>query len=140
MKREKLTLAVFLIALLFSSMLLAQQNGSSKVNLLDYDDVKGYLNLDIDQQETIEPLIKEIITIKERDEKAIQEMRSNMQSMGMLDPSMREKMMKERAEKQSQIDALIRQVEEALYKTQLEKFNEIEKPNLMSKSKMMNNK
>lgn len=138
MKREKLTLAVFLIALLFSSMLLAQQNGSSKVNLLDYDDVKGYLNLDIDQQETIEPLIKEIITIKEGDAKAIQEMRSNMQSMGMPDPSMREKMMKERSERQNKINRLIKQIEQSLNKKQLEKFDGIEKPNLMDKSKKMN--
>lgn len=138
MKREKLTMAVFLIALLFSSVLLAQQNGSSKVNLLNYDDVKSYLNLDIDQQETIEPLIKEIITIKEGDEKAIQEMRSKMQSMGMPDPLMREKMMKERSEKQNEINGLIKQIEQSLNKEQLEKFDGIEKPNLMDKSKKMN--
>lgn len=138
MKREKLTMDVFLIALLFSSMLLAQQNGSSKVYLLNYDDVKSYLNLDIEQQETIDPLIKIITTIKEQDEKAIQEMRSKMQSMGMPEPSMREKMMKERSERQSKIDKLIKKIEPSLNKKQLEKFNEIGKPNLMNKSKKMN--
>lgn len=138
MKREKLTMAVFLIALLFSSVLTAQQNESANVNLLNFDDVKNYLNLDIDRQETIEPLIKEIITVKEMDEKAIQEMRSKMQSMGMPDPSMREKMMKERSERQNKIDGLIKQIEQSLNKKQLEKFDEIEKPNLMNKSKSMN--
>jgi hypothetical protein len=140
MKREKLTMAAFLIALLFSSVLSAQQNESTKINLLNYDDVKSYLNLDIDQQKTIEPLIKEIITIKEQNEKVIKEMRSKMQSMGMPDPSMREKMMKERAERQSKIDGLIKQIELSLNKKQLEKFNEIEKPNLMNKSKQMGKK
>lgn len=135
MKKAKLTMAVFLIALLFSSVLSAQQNESSKINLLNYDDVKSYLNLDYDQQKTIGPLIKEIITIKKQDEKAIKEMRSKMQSMGMPDPSMREKMMKERFERQNKIDGLIKQIEQSLNKRQLEKFDEIEKPNLMNRSK-----
>ena len=138
MKRENLTMAVFLIALLFSSVLSAQPNASSKVNLLNFDDVISYLNLDIDQQKTIELLIKEIISIIERDEKAMKEMRSKMQSMGIPDPSMREKMMKERSERQNKIDGLIKQIEQSLNKKQLEKFNEIEKPNLMNKSKKMN--
>jgi C4-type Zn-finger protein len=137
MKKTKFTMAVFLIALLFSSVLSARQNDSLKINLLNFDDVKSYLNLDFDQQETIEPLIKEIITIKEQNEKAIKEMRSKMQSMGMPDPSIREKMMKERAERQSKIDGLIKQIEKSLNEKQLEKFDEIEKPNLMNKSKQM---
>lgn len=137
MKRVKLTMAVFLITLLFSSVLSAQQNESTKINLLNYDDVKSYLNLDYDQQKTIEPLIKEIITIKKQDEKAIKEMRSKMQSMGMPDPSMRVKMMKERLERQNKIDGLIKQIEQTLNKKQIEKFNEIEKPNLMNKTKQM---
>jgi len=68
----------------------------------------------------------------------MQDMRSKMLSMGMPDPSMREKMMEERAERQNNIDALIRQIEQSLNKEQIEKFNEIEKPNLMNKSKRMN--
>ncbi len=137
MKREKLMLAAFLTALFFNSSLLAQQNESSKINLLNYDEVKSYLNLDFDQQQSIDSLIKEIITIKEQDEKTIKEMRSKMQSMGMPDPSLRKKMMKERAERQSKIDGLIKQIEQSLNKKQLEKFDEIEKPNLMNKSKQM---
>ncbi|HET55144.1 MAG TPA: hypothetical protein ENN33_07990 [Ignavibacteria bacterium] len=65
-------------------------------------------------------------------------MRSKMQSMDMRDPSMREKMMNERAERESKIDGLIKQIELSLNKKQLEKFNEIEKPNLMNKSRRMN--
>jgi len=68
----------------------------------------------------------------------MQDMRSKMQSMGMRDPSMREKMMNERAERESKIDGLIKQIELSLNKKQLEKFNEIEKPNLMNKSRRMN--
>jgi len=68
----------------------------------------------------------------------MQDMRSKMQSMDMRDPSMREKMMNERAERESKIDGLIKQIELSLNKKQLEKFNEIEKPNLMNKSRRMN--
>lgn len=135
MKREKLTMAVFLIALFFSSVQSVPQTESLKVDLLNYDEVKSFLNLDSTQQKAIEPLIKEIITIKEQDEKAMKEMRSRMQSLGIPDPPMREKMKKERSERQNKIDGLIKQIEQSLNKEQLEKFNEIEKPNLMNKSK-----
>lgn len=139
MKREKLTMDVFLLLLFLSGSLLAQQKEeTSNVNLLNYDDVRSYLNLDIDQQKTIEQLIIDIIAIKEQDEKAIQEMLSKMQSMGMRNPSMREKIMTERAERQNNINGLIKQIEQSLNKGQLEKFNGIEKPNLMNKSKKMN--
>ncbi len=139
MKREKLTMDVFLLLLFLSGSLLAQQKEeTSNVNLLNYDDVRSYLNLDIDQQKTIEQLIIDIIAIKEQDEKAIQEMLSKMQSMGMRNPSMREKIMTERAERQNNINGLIKQIEQSLNKEQLEKFNGIEKPNLMNKSKKMN--
>jgi hypothetical protein len=139
MKREKLTMDVFLLLLFLSGSLLAQQKEeTSNVNLLNYDDVRSYLNLDIDQQKTIEQLIIDIIAIKEQDEKAIQEMLFKMQSMGMRNPSMREKIMTERAERQNNINGLIKQIEQSLNKEQLEKFNGIEKPNLMNKSKKMN--
>ncbi len=138
MKSEKLIMALFLAALLFGSVLSAQQNESSKVNLLNYEEVKSYLKLDLEQQITIKPLINEIKIIIEQSQKIAKEMRSNMQSMGMPDPSMREKMMEERAERQNEINGLIKQIEQSLNKNQLEIFNEIEKPNLMSKSKRMN--
>lgn len=67
MKREKFILTAVLTVLFFSSLLLAQQNGNSaNVSLLNYDEVKNYLNLDFDQQKTIEPLIKEIININQQ--------------------------------------------------------------------------
>lgn len=70
----------------------------------------------------------------------MKDMRSKMQYTSIPDPSMREKMMKERAEKQSQIDAQIRQIEEALNKNQLEKFKFIEKLKLINKSGQMKSK
>ena len=63
-----------------------------------------------------------------------------MQSMGMPDSSLREKMMKERAEKQSKTDELSKKIEESLNKEEIEKFKKIEKPNLMNKSKQMRGK
>ncbi|MBK7105951.1 MAG: hypothetical protein IPH62_11770 [Ignavibacteriae bacterium] len=140
MKRETLTMAVFLIALIFSSVVSAQQNESTKVDLLNFDVVKSYLSLDIDQQKTIEPLINDIIDIKDQADKTRNKMRSNMQSMGTPDPSMREKMMKERSARQNKIDGLIKQIEQLLNKKQLEKFNEIDKPNLIKKSGHMKSK
>lgn len=137
MKREKLNLVVLFAALLFSNVL-AQQDETAKVSLLNYDEVESYLNLSLDQQNSIKPLVKEIVNIKEQDEKAFKELRSKMQSMGKRDPSMREKMMEERSQKQNKIDGLIKQIEQLLNKDQLEKFNKIEKPNLMSNSKRMN--
>jgi len=120
-----------------SSSLFAQQAESSKINLMDYDELNSYLNLDIEQQEIIKPLIDEIKTVKDQDEKTMKDMRSKMQSMGMPDPSLREKMMKERSERQNKIDELTKKMEQSLNKEQIAKFKKIEKPNLMNKSKRM---
>lgn len=138
MKSEKLIMALFLVVLLFNNVLSAQQNESSKISLLNYEEVKSYLKLDPEKQITIKPLINEIKIIIEQSQKAAKEMRSNMQSTGMPNPLMREKMITERAERQNEINGLIKQIEQSLNKEQLEIFNEIEKPNLMSKSKRMN--
>lgn len=139
MKKKNLIHAALIIILIIGNSLFGQQEkDSSKINLTDYDNLKSYLNLSIDQQKIIEPLVTEIQSIIDSDEKAIQDMRSKMQSMGMRDPSMREKMMNERAERESKIDGLVKQIELSLNKKQLEKFNEIEKPNLMNKSRRMN--
>lgn len=137
MTREKLTMVLFLVMLIFNNLLSAQQKESEKISLLNYNKVKSHLNLDSKQQKTIEPSIQEIINIKGQEGKAIQGMRSKMQSTGMPNPSMREKMMKERSERQNKINGLIKQIEQSLNKEQLEKFDEIEKPNLMNKSKQM---
>ncbi|MDP3831903.1 MAG: hypothetical protein Q8Q47_11575 [Ignavibacteriaceae bacterium] len=143
MGRKKIILFALIAILVISGALVAQQDNktpakTSEVNLLNFDEVKSYLNLDAEQQIKIEPLIKKIKSIIEQDEEAIQEIRSQMQSMGMRDPSMREKMMKERSERQDEIDGSIKRTEENLNEKQLEKFNGIEKPNLMDKSKKMN--
>jgi hypothetical protein len=143
MKRKKIILFAFIAILVISGALFAQQDNktlakTSEVNLLNFDEVKSYLNLDAEQQIKIEPLIKKIKSIIEQDEEAIQEIRSQMQSMGMRDPSMREKMMKERSERQDEIDGSIKKIEDNLNESQFDKFKEIEKPNLMDKSKKMN--
>ena len=139
MKKYNLFQIACLTILAVSGTLFAQQE-SSRINLTNYDDVKSYLNLDIDQQQIIEPLVTEIKSIIDSDEKAMQDMRSKMQSMGMPDPSLREKMMKEREERQSKTDELSKKIEQALNKEQIEKFKKIEKPNLMNKSKQMRGK
>ena len=82
-------------------------------------------------------MIKKIKSIIEQDEEAIQGIRSEMQSMGMRDPSMREKMMKERYERQNEINGLIKKTEQNLNESQLDKFKEIEMPNFMNKTKSM---
>jgi hypothetical protein len=143
MKRKKIILFAFIAILVISGALFAQQDNktlakTSEVNLLNFDEVKSYLNLDAEQQIKIEPLIKKIKSIIEQDEEAIQEIRSQMQSMGMRDPSMREKMMKERSERQDEIDGSIKKIEDNLNESQFDKFKEIDKPNLMDKSKKMN--
>lgn len=140
MKREKFILFAFITILVVSGSLFAQQDKkistkTSEIRLLNFDEVKSYLSLDAEQQTKIKPLIKEIKTIIEQNEKAMQDMRSKMQSMGMPDPSLREKMMKDRAEKQDKINGLVMQIEQDLNDDQLVKFKNIEKPNLMSKSK-----
>ena len=135
MKRNNLIKLALITIMAISSSLFAQQAESSKINLMDYDELNSYLNLDIEQQEIIKPLIDEIKTVKDQDEKTMKDMRSKMQSMGMPDPSLREKMMKERAEKQNKINVLVMQIEQALNDKQLVKFKNIEKPDLMSKSK-----
>jgi len=142
MKRERFILFGLITILVISSSLFAQQDKkistkTSDVNLLNFDEVKSYLSLDAEQQTKIEPLIKEIKTIIEQNEKAMQEMRSKIKSMEMPDPSLREKMMKERSERQNKINELIKKIEQALNDEQLVKFKSIEKPNLMSKSKRM---
>jgi len=138
MKRKNfIQLALITILVISSSLFGQQEKESSKINLMDYDDLKSYLNLDIEQQKIIEPLVTEIKSIIDSDEKAMQDMRSKMQSMGMPDPSLREKMMKERAERQNKIDELTKKIEQSLNKGQIEKFKKIEKPNLMNKSKRM---
>lgn len=140
MKMKKIILFAFIAILVISGALFAQQDNktpdkNSEVNLLNFDEVKSYLSLDVEQQTKIEPLIKKIKSIIEQDEKAIQEIRSQMQAMGMRDPSMREKMMKERSERQNEINGSIIKIEENLNESQLDKFKEIEMPNLMNKSK-----
>ena len=136
MKRNNLIRLTLKTIMAISSSLFAQQEEeSSKINLMDYDELNSYLNLDIEQQEIIKPLIDEIKTVTDQDEKTMKDMRSKMQSMGMPDPSLREKMMKERAEKQNKINVLVKQIEQALNDKQLVKFKNIEKPDLMSKSK-----
>ncbi len=136
MKRNNLIRLTLITIMAISSSLFAQQEEeSSKINLMDYDELNSYLNLDIEQQEIIKPLIDEIKTVTDQDEKTMKDMRSKMQSMGMPDPSLREKMMKERAEKQNKINVLVKQIEQALNDKQLVKFKNIEKPDLMSKSK-----
>ena len=137
MKRNNLIKLALITIMAISSSLFAQQAESSKINLMDYDDLKSYLNLDIEQQKIIEPLVTEIKSIIDSDEKAMQDMRSKMQSMGMPDPSLREKMMKERSERQNKIDELTKKMEQSLNKEQIAKFKKIEKPNLMNKSKRM---
>jgi len=137
MKRNNLIKLALITIMAISSSLFAQQAESSKINLMDYDELNSYLNLDIEQQEIIKPLIDEIKTVKDQDEKTMKDMRSKMQSMGMPDPSLREKMMKERAERQNKIDELTKKIEQSLNKGQIEKFKKIEKPNLMNKSKRM---
>ena len=140
MKRNNFILSALITIMAISSSLFAQQAESSKINLMDYDELNSYLNLDIEQQEIIKPLIDEIKTVKDQDEKTMKDMRSKMQSMGMPDPSLREKMMKERAERQNKIDELTKKIEQSLNKGQIEKFKKIEKPNLMNKSKQMRGK
>jgi len=140
MKRNNLIKLALITIMAISSSLFAQQAESSKINLMDYDELNSYLNLDIEQQEIIKPLIDEIKTVKDQDEKTMKDMRSKMQSMGMPDPSLREKMMKERAERQNKIDELTKKIEQSLNKGQIEKFKKIEKPNLMNKSKQMRGK
>jgi len=138
MKRKNfIQLALITILVISSSLFGQQEKESSKINLMDYDDLKSYLNLDIEQQKIIEPLVTEIKSIIDSDEKAMQDMRSKMQSMGMPDPSLREKMMKERSERQNKIDELTKKMEQSLNKEQIAKFKKIEKPNLMNKSKRM---
>ena len=137
MKRNNLIKLALITIMAISSSLFAQQAESSKINLMDYDELNSYLNLDIEQQEIIKPLIDEIKTVKDQDEKTMKDMRSKMQSMGMPDPSLREKMMKERSERQNKIDELTKKIEQSLNKGQIEKFKKIEKPNLMNKSKRM---
>ena len=141
MKRKNfIQLALITILVISSSLFGQQEKESSKINLMDYDDLKSYLNLDIEQQKIIEPLVTEIKSIIDSDEKAMQDMRSKMQSMGMPDPSLREKMMKERSERQNKIDELTKKMEQSLNKEQIAKFKKIEKPNLMNKSKQMRGK
>lgn len=136
MKRNNLIRLTLITIMAISSSLFAQQEEeSSKINLMDYDELNSYLNLDIEQQEIIKPLIDEIKTVTDQDEKTMKDMRSKMQSMRMPDLSLREKMMKERAEKQNKINVLVMQIEQALNDKQLVKFKNIEKPDLMSKSK-----
>jgi len=137
MKRNNLIKLALITIMAISSSLFAQQAESSKINLMDYDELNSYLNLDIEQQEIIKPLIDEIKTVKDQDEKTMKDMRSKMQSMGMPDPSLREKMMKERSERQNKIDELTKKMEQSLNKEQIAKFKKIEKPNLMNKSKRM---
>jgi len=142
MGRKKIILFALIAILVIGGALFAQQGNkipakTSEVNLLNFDEVKSYLNLDAEQQIKIEPLIKKIKSIIEQDEEAIQEIRSEMQSMGMRDPSMREKMMKERYERQNEINGLIKKTEQNLNESQLDKFKEIEMPNFMNKTKSM---
>ena len=112
MKRNNFILSALITIMAISSSLFAQQAESSKINLMDYDELNSYLNLDIEQQEIIKPLIDEIKTVKDQDEKTMKDMRSKMQSMGMPDPSLREKMMKERSERQNKIDELTKKIGE----------------------------
>ncbi len=77
MKRKKIIQVALITILVISNSIFGQQEKeSSKIDLSNYNDVKSYLNLDIDQQQIIEPLVTEIKSIIDSDEKAMQDMRS----------------------------------------------------------------
>lgn len=134
MKRRNFITALIALLMFFTGSLFSQQETETeKVNLLNYEELERYLTLDIEQEEIIEPLVTEIKSIIDQDEKTVQGMRSKMQSMGLRDPSLREKMMRERNERQNKIDQTIEEIKNVLSEEQLEKFHSIEKPNLFSR-------
>jgi len=124
-----------IIAFVFSIVLLIPIFAQSQISLLDTEKVKDYLSLSSQQSAKINPMIEQIKTILEEDQKIISEIKERVKNGD--EPGFFEKIgvKRGRDSRASDIEDLIEEIEDQLNDQQKNKFKNIEKPELKSLEK-----
>lgn len=120
---------IFLFLALFISVSVLKAQEEKKVNLLG-EKFSSYLNLSDEQKTKIDPLITEIKSILETEKSKFEEIRKKRESGERMD---RDEMMKLREQREKDISVIksdIEKIKAELTPEQLEKFSEVELPNL----------
>lgn len=117
---------VLLIVILFASLSFAQ----NKISLLDTEKVNEYLELTQEQTKIIQPKIEQIKTILEDDKRIISAIKERVKNDD--EPGFFEKIGVKRGhdKRASQVEDLIDEIEDQLNDQQIQKFKNIEKPEL----------
>lgn len=122
----KTQIVLFILGLIFSKSILAQNN----ISLLDAEKVKDYLILNQKQFEDVSQKIKLIKTIIEKDENVISTIKLRVKNGDV--PGFFEKIGVKRGHdnRESRIEDLVDEIEDRLTEQQKIKFMKIEKPKL----------
>ncbi|MBK7105958.1 MAG: hypothetical protein IPH62_11805 [Ignavibacteriae bacterium] len=122
----KTQIVLFILGLIFSKSILAQNN----ISLLDAEKVKDYLILNQKQFEDVSQKIKLIETIIEKDENVISTIKLRVKNGDV--PGFFEKIGVKRGHdnRESRIEDLVDEIEDRLTEQQKIKFMKIEKPKL----------
>lgn len=117
---------VLIVVILFASLSFAQ----NKISLLDTEKVNEYLELTQEQTKIIQPKIEQIKTILEDDKRIISAIKERVKNDD--EPGFFEKIGVKRGhdKRASQVEDLIDEIEDQLNDQQIQKFKNIEKPEL----------
>lgn len=117
---------VLIVVILFASLSFAQ----NKISLLDTEKVNEYLELTQGQTKIIQPKIEQIKTILEDDKRIISAIKERVKNDD--EPGFFEKIGVKRGhdKRASQVEDLIDEIEDQLNDQQIQKFKNIEKPEL----------